>query len=137
MCGLIDLLILYHHSSDLTHNLLNICNWIPSNVLVMVLELTFSCSLKNVLVALKWSSAGLVSGWTYMKAYMWPWSRWKLLNLFSCAYLYIILIVLSMVFISVTFLWFACKNLQHIFPPIYDNAFFFFNSFLNLNIWLL
>ena len=44
MCELIVFKILYHQSSDLTHTPMNVCNIIPTNILGLVLELTFSCS---------------------------------------------------------------------------------------------
>ena len=63
--------MMYHQSSDLTHNILNICNYIPANVLGLILEFTFSrSSQKNALVVGKWSSTIIVSESTHIKAYM-------------------------------------------------------------------
>ena len=43
-CVVWFLKIIYNQRSDLTHNIMNVCNQIKGNGLGLVLELTFSCS---------------------------------------------------------------------------------------------
>ena len=69
MSGLISLTFLFHKSSDITYNLLNVCNSIQSQCFgtfpVVDLFLYFST---NAFVAGIKSSTGIALGSTYMEA---------------------------------------------------------------------
>ena len=84
----------------------------------------------NMFLSVKCSSAGIVSGWTYIKAYIQTWSWWPSWNFFSCVYLSTIVDCCVYVFLIVTFWCCTCQNLQQYLTMIP----FFFCLFLNLHV---
>ena len=52
-----------------------------------------------------------------------------------CIFIHSFLSFCIFYFIFTTFWSFTCKNLQHIFPPIYDNNYFYFSILFSIRIF--